>query len=69
VGLSARAEYVVFSAVVSTDSTKVCYLGRGKLVELVALVADKQNVLALDLVCGDERDGRKRRKSKRGIYI
>jgi hypothetical protein len=61
VGLGTRAEYVAFIAVVSTNGTKVCYLGRGKLVVYTALVADKQNVLALDLVCGETRE-----KGRRG---
>ena len=58
VSLGGRAENAILISivVVSTDSTKVCHLGCRSCVELVALVADQQDVLALDLACGVETE-------------
>jgi hypothetical protein len=64
-GLGGRAKntILILIAVVSADKAEVCHLGCRSFVELVALVADQQNVLTLDLVCVGG-DGRTREKGR-----
>jgi hypothetical protein len=56
VSLGGRAENAIRISivVVSTDKAEVCHFGSRSFVELVSLVADQQDVLALDLAYGVE---------------
>ena len=53
-GCRAKNPIFILIAVVLTDKAEVCHLGCRSCVELVALVADQQDVLALDLAFGVE---------------